>query len=353
MSQQKCVGARIMLVDDEASGVAILERILRHAGFEEILAISDPLQVAESYISFSPDIILLDLNMPNRDGFGVLTDLGHLIDRNEFVPIIVITGDDSPEARQRALSMGAIDFITKPFNRLEVVLRINNLLHTRQLHVFATHENEILEERVRERTAAIEEKSCQLEMAKLEILNRLALAAEFRDDDTGEHTQRVGELSYVIAMNLGFLEEDARKLALAAQLHDIGKIGIPDAILLKPGKLLPEEYEVIKRHTLIGERLLSRSNYDLLNYAAIIARSHHENWDGSGYPHGLAGEDIPLAGRIVSVADVFDALTHKRSYKEAWTKAEALDEIRRMTGIKFDPDVVAGLLSTPVASLAV
>lgn len=342
-----------MIVDDERSNLILLTRILEQAGLRDILAISDPLAVAESYVSFAPDLLLLDLNMPGRDGFGVLLDLRHLIDSKDFVPIVVLTGDTSQEARQKALSMGAIDFLTKPIDRLEVVLRISNLLHTRHLHVAATHENHALEERVRERTAVIEEKSNQLEMAKVEILNRLALAAEFRDDATGKHTQRVGEIAMIIAHNMGLPDEECRLLGHAAPLHDIGKIGIPDAILLKPGKLTDEEFNIMKTHTSIGERLLSRSDYDLLIHASVIAISHHENWDGSGYPKGLAGDQIPLFGRIVSVADVFDALTHQRSYKAAWPKDMALAEISKLSGIKFDGNIVKALMMSPTDSLPV
>jgi len=346
-------GGRIMIVDDESSNITLLDRILRQAGFTEILGITDPLSAAGSFTDFKPDLLLLDLSMPQRDGFGVLEDLKHLISPKDFLPIVVLTGDTSPEARQRALSMGAIDFLNKPVGRMEVLLRITNLLHTRRLHVSLAKENTFLEERVRERTIAITNKSKQLENAKLEILNRLALAAEFRDDATGKHTLRVGELSGYIAYGLGLPEDLTRVLKLSAQLHDIGKIGIPDAILLKPGRLTPEEYAVMKTHTTIGERMLSNSDYELLRQAAIIAVSHHENWDGSGYPNGLSGCTIPLFGRIVAVADVFDALTHERSYKPAWPKELAIKEIGKMAGTKFEPAVVEALINIPLDALPV
>lgn len=351
MAKPECTGGRIMLVDDDAAIAMVLENILRLAGFSKILAIRDPLQVSEFFLSFGPDIILLDLSMPHRDGFGVMADLGYLLDPEDFVPIIVVTGDSSAATRQRALGMGAMDFISKPFDRLEVVLRVSNLLRMRQLHVVGAKENERLEAKVLERTAAIADKAVELEVAKMEILNRLALAAEFRDDDTGKHTQRVGEASARLALELGLSESEASRISLAAPLHDIGKIGIADAILLKPGKLEPEEFEIVKGHTTIGERLLGKSPYDVLNYAAVIAATHHESWDGSGYPRGLRGEEIPLAGQIVAVADVYDALTHKRSYKAAWPATAARDEVRRLSGTKFNPEIATAFLGSPALSV--
>jgi putative two-component system response regulator len=182
--------------------------------------------------------------------------------------------------------------------------------------------------------------------AQVEILERLALAAEYRDDDTGEHTRRVGKTAAAIAATIGLAADEVELLRRAAPLHDVGKIAIPDAILRKPGRLTGEEFEEIKQHTVKGAAMLAGRGFPLLDLAERIALTHHERWDGHGYPHGLAGEAIPLAGRIVAVADVFDALTHERVYKEAWPVEQALEEIRTQAGRQFDPDVVEAFLST-------
>jgi putative two-component system response regulator len=254
-----------------------------------------------------------------------------------YFPILVVTADITPEAKRRALSAGARDFLSKPFDTTEVLLRIKNLLETRFLHLELQNQNQALEVKVRERTR-------ELEQTQIEILKRLAQAAEFRDDDTGRHTQRVGQLAARLAQDLGLPEHQVELIRLAAPLHDLGKIGIPDHILLKPGRFSSSEYEQMKSHAVIGARILSGGRYPLLRMAEEIAYTHHERWDGSGYPLGLAGEAIALAGRIVAVADTFDALTHERPYKHAWPIADALAEIARQSGEKFDPSVVAALV---------
>ncbi len=207
---------------------------------------------------------------------------------------------------------------------------------------FLEDQNTVLKEKVEERTK-------DLDSARLEILVKLSRAAEFRDDDTGQHTERVGHLSALLARALGLPEDDVELIRLSAPLHDIGKMGIADAILLKPEKLTPEEYTIMQAHTTIGGEILSKSQSALLQSAETIARSHHESWDGSGYPLGLHGEDIPLPGRIVTVADVFDALTHVRPYKKAWSVVDATNEIQRLQGSKFDPKVVEAFLLLPKA----
>jgi putative two-component system response regulator len=249
----------------------------------------------------------------------------------------MLTADVSAETKQQALAFGAKDFVTKPFELTEVRLRIKNLLETRFLHLQLQGQNQLLEIKVRERTRDLEE-------ARIESLQRLSLAAEFRDDATGQHTQRVGRVSALLAQALGLPDELVQLVRLAAPLHDVGKIGIADAILLKPGKLDPDEFRVMTTHTTIGGHILSGSQSPLLQLAEQIALSHHECWDGGGYPLGLRGEDIPLAGRIVSVADVFDALTHRRPYKEAWPAGDAAAEIERQGRSKFDPRVVEAFL---------
>jgi putative two-component system response regulator len=210
---------------------------------------------------------------------------------------------------------------------------VRNLLVTRYLHLALRDHNRYLEERVRERTAELEE-------AHAEILARLARAAEFRDDETGEHTRRVGRLSAAIARELGLNAEEVSLLQQVAPLHDVGKIGIPDDILLCPGRLTPEQLKVMRSHTEIGGNLMGGSEIPLLNMAEEIARTHHERWDGSGYPAGLSGEEIPIAGRIVAVADSYDAVTHRRPYKPAWAAEDGWWEIARKAGADFDPAVI-------------
>jgi putative two-component system response regulator len=260
-----------------------------------------------------------------------------VIPAGTFLPILVLTADMTPQAKQQALSGGASDFLLKPFDATEVLLRIGNLLQTRRLHLELQDQNQLLERRVSDRTA-------QLEAAHNEILERLALAAEYRDDETHQHTLRVGEASALLAAALGLSDEQVGQLRQAAPLHDIGKIGISDTVLLKPAKLTPEEFEHVKTHTLIGGRILADSPVTVLQLGREIALTHHERWDGSGYPHGLKGEGIPLSGRIVTVADVFDALTHDRPYKHAWPIDQAVAEITTQRERQFDPDVVDAFL---------
>jgi putative two-component system response regulator len=324
--------ARILIVDDELSNVRLLARMLRAASYAHVFTASQPHEALTVFALHPPDIILLDLHMPDLDGIALMERVHQLVEPGEFLPILMLTGDLSPAVRQRALGAGVMDFVTKPFEVGEVLLRIRNLLHTRYLHRELRVRNEQLEVRVRSRTA-------ELEQARLDILDRLARAAEFRDDATGEHTRRVGRGAARIAAELGFDAEAARTLGRAAMLHDIGKIGIPDSILLKPHPLTAAEFEVIKQHTVIGRDILAGSPAPLLRVAELIAYTHHERWDGRGY-HGMAGAGIPVEGRIVAVADAFDALVNDRPYRPARSSQAALDEMRRERGAQFDPGVL-------------
>jgi putative two-component system response regulator len=308
------------------------------------VTVCDPREVVSLFAQVQPDLILLDLTMPYMDGFQVMEQLKPLVPDSDYLPILVLTADITAEAKRRALSMGAKDFITKPFNHMEVLLRIKNLLDTRFLHIQLQDQNLILEEKVRSRTL-------ELEQAQVEVLERLAIAAEFRDDATGQHTRRVSHVSALIARALGLCEGQVELIRRAAPLHDVGKIGIPDYILLKPGKLTPAEFDVMKTHTVIGAGILAGGQSELTRMAECIAMTHHERWDGSGYPQGLAGEAIPMTGRIVALADVFDALTHERPYKKAWPVDEALAEIERQSGRQFDPRVVEAFLELPALIL--
>ncbi len=341
MPEETSRNARILIVDDQEANVRLLERILQQAGYANLKGITDPRLVLPLFAGFRPDLILLDLHMPHADGFAVMEELRPRIPEDAYLPILVLTADITPEAKQRALSGGARDFLTKPFDATEVILRIRNLLQTRFLHLQLQNQNQILEEKVRERTQELEE-------ARLEILERLALAAEFRDDDTGQHTHRVGETSALLARALRFPDARVELVRRAAPLHDVGKIGIPDLILLKPGKLTSQEYEVMKTHTTIGARMLSGSRFPLLQLAAEIALSHHERRDGAGFPRGLKGEAIPIEARIVAVADAFDAMTYDRPYRKALPASEAWEILSDGAGTQWDARVVEALASTGI-----
>lgn len=336
MRRDSLTSARILIVDDEGANVLLLQRILQRAGYSELKSTTDPRHVLPIFTEFKPDAVLLDLHMPHLDGYAVMEQIRSRVADTDFLPILVLTADATPAAKQRALSSGARDFLAKPLDATEVLLRLRNLLETRSIHMEMQTQNEGLEEKVRERTEA-------LENAQLEILGRLARAAEYRDDDTGEHAQRVGNLAAYLAQASGLADDQTDLIRMAAPLHDVGKIGIPDSILLKPGKLEKEEFEVMKTHTTIGAGILSGSRSRLLQLAEEIALYHHEKWDGSGYA-GLSGRDIPLAARMVTVADVFDALTHPRPYREAWPVERAIQEIQAGSGRLFDPAVVGVFL---------
>jgi putative two-component system response regulator len=241
--------------------------------------------------------------------------------------------------------LGAKDFVAKPFDYDEVVLRIRNLLETRALYRALADQNGQLEQRVRERTRELEERTRDLEDAQVEVLERLATAAEFRDDDTGRHTQRVGALAAWLAAAIGLPPDQVQLVRLAAPLHDVGKIGIPDSILRKPDSLTQEELEVMKAHASVGARILAGGRSPLVRMAERVARAHHERWDGSGYPEGLRGERIPIEARLVAVADVVDALTHARPYRPAWPLDEVLALMRAGRGTQFDPAIIDVLLS--------
>ncbi len=337
MLEQSISSARILIVDDDPANIRLLTRILERSGASRIFSTTSPMDAESLFREHSPDLVLLDLHMPEMDGLEVIQSLQQLIAPGEYPPILMLTGDLSQESKAQALSGGAKDFLTKPFSPDEATLRIRNLLETRFLHLQLQQQNERLEVKVRERTAALEE-------AHIEILERLARAAEFRDDETGEHTRRVGKLSGLLAEELGRPPEQVELVTRAAALHDIGKIGVPDGVLLKPGKLTPREFDLMRGHTTIGATILSGSNVPLLQLSASIALTHHEHWNGKGYPEGKDGDAIPLVGRIVAVADVFDALTHERPYKQAWTIEATIDEIKAQSGRQFDPKVVEAFL---------
>ena len=324
--------ARIVVVDDSDAIVQLLEQVLELDGFSNVIGLTDPRLAVAAIEAGEPDLLILDLHMPHLSGLEILDELSRRTDRDFPFPILMLTADASPEARRAALVGGAKEFLAKPFDNSEALLRVRNLLETRMLRKRLRDEDRILESAVRERTRESEE-------LRVEILQRLALAAEYRDDATLRHTERVGRAAALLAFELGTgLEGDL--VYRASQLHDIGKVGIPDAILLKRGDLSETEYSRMKQHTVIGARILSENRFELLRLAEEIAMTHHERWDGGGYPRGLSDEEIPLIGRVVALADVFDALVHERPYKEAWSIDRALEEIASERGRQFDPEVV-------------
>jgi len=293
---------------------------------------TEPRDVKAMYQATRHDLILLDIQMPELDGFGVMAQLDE-IKGDDYLPIIVLAAAQDTDTRHRSLQAGAKDFLTKPFDTVEALNRIRNLLEVRLLHNQVCDYNEVLEDKVRERTRELEE-------TRLDIIRRLGRAAEYRDNETGMHVIRMSKFSELLAREAGMSESDCHGLLTAAPMHDIGKIGIPDNILLKDGPLEPEEWEIMKTHSAIGAELLEGYDYGVLALARELALTHHEKWDGGGYPKGLKGEEISLDARILMICDVFDALTSERPYKKAWSVEDAVAEIEKCVGSHFDPDLV-------------
>ncbi|MGI8908234.1 MAG: HD domain-containing phosphohydrolase [Candidatus Sumerlaeaceae bacterium] len=336
MDEKQIKDARILLVEDDENHLLLLKSVLHHESFENVQVAPDEHHVLDLCLSCKPDLIVLDWQLPQRSGLDILKEVRAWAGTGHDLPVLVLTADPRRTSRYDALRAGASDFVSKPFDHEELLLRINSLLELHFLHREVQEENQRLEERVQERTR-------ELMLAQMEFLERLAAAAELRDDLTGQHTARVGMVSALIAETLGLPEGEVRTIRQAAPLHDVGKLAVPEVILRKPARLTTEEFEVMKTHTVYGPRLLTgdgNGDFPLLKSAEEIAATHHERWDGTGYPAMLSGEAIPLAGRIVAVADVYDAFTHQRPYKPAWPRKESLREIRAETGLHFDPLVV-------------
>jgi putative two-component system response regulator len=344
VNDQLLYPSKILVVDDQETDALILQAVLAGAGYTSVETLSDATQVVARCSEYPPDLLLLDWHMPEREGAEILEELTLLTKEPGWMPVLVITADITPDVKRRALSLGARDFLSKPLDVPEVLLRVRNLLQTRYLRVELQRTNDLLHLRVAQRTR-------ELEAARLEMLDRLALAAEYRDDATGQHAERIGRTSELLALALGLGPAESALIGQAARLHDIGKIGVSDELLLKPGAYTARDVAAMEKHAAIGARILSGSTNELLTVAEQIALTHHERWDGNGYPHRLAGEAIPLPGRIVTVADVFDALTHRRPYKEPWPVAAAMREILAETGTKFDPAVIAAFTQLDHASL--
>jgi putative two-component system response regulator len=337
--------AKILIVDDDAASVQLLKDSLGSNGFTQTIGTTDPRGVLSLFIETAPDLVIVDLNMPHLSGFELVKMLTSVVGDTAYLPVMMITAEHSYEARRQALTNGVSDFLTKPFEPDEVCVRVSNMLRLR----FRTQH---LEDQVRRRTEELEQYQLELKQAQLEITVRLARAAEHRDDDTGKHTQRVGLMCSLLAQSLGWPEHRVHLLHFAAPLHDVGKIGIPDSVLLKPGPFTALERKIMQRHANIGADLLAGGHSDVIQAAERIARTHHERWDGQGYPNGLRSEEIDIEGRILAIVDVFDALTHNRPYKQAWPVSDALAEIQSQKGRHFDPDLVDHFLSLPTDFLA-
>ncbi len=323
---------RILIVDDEPANLKLLDKTLRSQGYQDLVLLSDPREVVGSYLTTRPDLILLDINMPHLDGYQVMEQLKALNDPL-LPPIVILTAQGGRDNLLRALAAGARDFITKPFDLNELLMRVRNLLDAHMAHRLMHDQKNVLEEMVQARTE-------ELRRTRLQIVQRLGMAAEYRDEETGNHILRMSHISALLAKAAGWDEAACELMLNASPMHDIGKIGIPDAILLKPGKFEPHEWEIMKTHASIGGKLLEGDDSDLMKMAREIALTHHEKWDGSGYPFGLAGEAIPQCGRIAALADVYDALTSVRPYKKAWTVEDAVKLIVENSGKQFDPQLV-------------
>ncbi len=337
--------ARILMVDDEVEVTNILEKVLRRSGFKDLVVKNKPLEALDYCREAQPDLVILDLHMPEFSGFEVLQQLKNLSSDFELPPVMMLTADNNSAFRSKAFYLGALDFVDKPFER-DIVGKVHNLLERRLLRKELHQHKIMLEERME--SALSELRETQVEMAV-----RLGLAAEHRDDDTGEHVSRICQYTRIMALAYGESEARADLIGLAAKLHDIGKLGIPDSILQKPGKLTRQEFETMKSHTVVGATILGRANSKLLQLAEIIALNHHERWDGEGYPSGLKGEEIPLPARAVAVCDVFDALVSERPYKTAWPVERAVEFLKEQSGRQFDPFMVELFLQNLETILAI
>ncbi len=329
---------KILIVDDMEENVELLGEMFVRAGFESLTSTTDSREAYPLFMDGEFDLVILDLRMPHLDGFAVMDQLSREI-RNDYLPILVLSGEIDRDTRNRALKAGARDFISKPFDRTEVMNRIENMLEIRALYNERKRQARVLEETVEERTRELQNRNEELEHARLEIVRRLGRAGEYRDNETGLHVVRMSKSCQRLAMAAGLDDEFADRILKASPMHDVGKIGIPDNILLKPGKLEPGEWEIMKTHSAIGADILGDNDSSLMQMAREIALTHHEKWDGSGYPNGLKGEAIPIVGRITAVCDVFDALTSDRPYKDAWPVEKASRFIRENAGSHFDPQL--------------
>jgi len=321
---------RIISIDDNVNNLLMIEVYGKSLGIS-VESFQNSKLALERVKTQSYDLVVVDYMMPEIDGLRFIEEFRK---RDTNTPIIMITavGDDD-DVHMKALSIGATDFMKKPINGAIFKLRVTNFLQLKKAQILLSDRTKLLEEEVKKATKDILAR-------ELESLNVIGKTAEYKDPETGEHINRVSNYSVLLAKGMGLSDTLQDLIFHASPLHDIGKVGIPDYILLKPGPLNEEEWSIMKTHPLIGYEILKRSQSNFLSAGAIIAFTHHEKYDGTGYPKGLKGEDIPLLGRIVALADVFDALTTKRPYKNAWEFNAAVDEIIRLKGTHFDPTIV-------------
>lgn len=324
---------RVLIVDDTEINLILFDALVRKIGNCETTTYASSPDGLNWALTHDVDLVIVDYMMPELDGLEFIRLL-RLAPGRENVPILMITANDQKQIRYRALDIGATDFLTKPVDKIEFLARAQNMLALSDARRKLSDRAAWLAEEVRKATTEIVER-------ERETVVRLSKAAEYRDPETGAHILRMAHYSELIARGMGLPVDDQELLLNAAPLHDIGKVGISDNILLKPGRLTPEEFEVMKRHAVYGFEILQGSASRVLQAGAVIAQSHHEKFDGSGYPRGLKGQDIPIFSRIVAVADVFDALTSERPYKKAWTLERARDHIRDSSGSHFDPACVS------------
>ncbi len=323
---------QVLIVDDNAINLVLFNALIKKQGNAEPHSFSDAPEGLAWAQAHEADLVIVDYMMPTLNGLEFIERLRATPGR-EMVPILMITANDQKEVRYRALQAGASDFLTKPVDQAEFSVRVANLLALGDAQRQLSRRAEWLAEEVTKATA-------QIVQREVETVVRLSRAAEYRDPETGAHILRMAHYSQLLARGLGLSEADQELVLRAAPLHDIGKVGIADAILLKPGRLSPEEFDLMKMHAAYGYEILKDSSSEILQAGATIALGHHEKFNGSGYPHGVVGEDIPVFSRIVAVADVFDALTSERPYKKAWTLDAAAQFIHEESGRHFDPRCV-------------
>ena len=327
----------VLIVDDSEINLTLIKALVLKLGDCSPVLFDNPVKAFEWCRENVPDLVIVDYMMPEMDGLKFISLFRGLHGRTE-IPVLMVTANDQKDIRYEALLGGANDFLTKPIDRVEFSARARNMLALRIGQRY-------LVDRAEHLSALVDEQTKEIRNREKELIFRMSRAAEFRDPETGAHIQRMAYYSQIIAKGLG-LDEKTQKIILeAAPMHDVGKIGIPDYILLKPGKLTHEEFEVMKGHATLGHELLNGSGSEILRAGAEIALTHHEKYDGSGYPHGLVGHKIPLFGRIVAVADVFDALTSERPYKRAWALDDACRFLEEGRGKHFDPMCVESFLA--------
>jgi two-component system response regulator RpfG len=336
----------VMVVDDQSTGRAILEQVVKSLDERVVVeGFARPVDAVVWAARHVADLVLVDYMMPDMDGIELVGRLRSL-PGYEHVPIVMVTGQEDKKVRYAALDAGITDFLTKPVDARECLARCRNLLTLRRQQLALEDKRRLLEGMVDEATREIRER-------EKETLLRLARAGEFRDEETGYHLIRMARYSRLIANAIGLERDEAESIELAAPLHDIGKIGIPDGILLKPARLDETEWNTMQRHPVIGHEILKGSASKYVRMGALIALGHHERYDGKGYPNGLEGDHIPLCARIVAVADVYDALTSVRPYKTAWKSADAFDYIRTQRGKHFDPRLADAFLGMSAKVLEV